>query len=236
MSPARPRPAPSRPALLLALALLVPGLSGCAGAGDVGRALVGLPPRVEDPVATAAPAGNTPEPAAAGGPTVQAGGHLPARPRGPRAPAAPRRPASPSAPEPPGEDPGPRFEPPRPSNAPSPQFRRDCPQGNDGTSNLPSRVTPGTGSLTVTFWNPGARDAVSLQVIAWSASLRAGTQAAPVTVTVAAPAQCREVTATVPGLRRGDRYQVWVEQTNRSPLDGRLRSKVVARTETVTVG
>lgn len=228
--PGRGRRRALAPAAVLAAASVV--LTGCGTARDVLDAAAGAPPRTAEAVVDGAR-----NPAALAVPPTS-GGAVPraaARPvAGPRPPSPPRRPRSPSPPTPPGEDAAPRFEPPRPSNAPSPAYRPACPQDNDGTTSVPSRIRGGAGALTLTFWNPGARDAVRLDVTARAVSLRAGTQPEPPAVTVPAPRECRDVTATVTGLRPG-RYQVWIEMTTRSPLDGRLRTEVVGRTEAVTV-
>jgi hypothetical protein len=145
------------------------------------------------------------------------------------------RPASPSRPQvAPPENPKRRFwaEPaPMPRHTLAPM--RSCPQQRGpGVDVEHLTVTAGVKSATVTWWDLGDPDTTGYAIGAVVMGEAGGVSWTP----VAAPGTCREVTATVRGLKSGTRYQFWLVATNRSNAQDRTYRPSRGQSETVMIG
>ena len=109
-----------------------------------------------------------------------------------------------------------------------------------GSSTAPRRVAPqavpGAGSATVTWLADARAEVLSYRVEAVSQQLVTGAQAAPVSRSVAKPATCTELTATLTGLTPGVAYVFWMEEEVRSPSTGVTRMAHVGTSTPVVIG
>ena len=109
-----------------------------------------------------------------------------------------------------------------------------------GSSTTPRRIAPGAvagpGSATVTWLADSREEVLSYRVSAVSQELVDGEQAGPLPVTVAKPATCSELTATITGLVPGDAYVIWMEEEVRSPSTGVARMVHVGTSAPVVIG
>jgi hypothetical protein len=94
-------------------------------------------------------------------------------------------------------------------------------------------TTAGKGKVTIKWWDLGDPDTLNYQIAAIPIDQNSGTIA---WTTVAAPKTCKEVTATVTGLKSGRRYMFQLVATNISRAQkGRTYRPSRGQTETVTV-
>ncbi|QXG77681.1 fibronectin type III domain-containing protein [Modestobacter sp. L9-4] len=109
-----------------------------------------------------------------------------------------------------------------------------------GSSTTPRRIVPnavaGPGSATVTWLADSREEVLSYRVSAVSQELVGGEQAGPVPVTVARPATCSELSATITGLVPGDAYVIWMEEEVRSRTTGVARMVEVGISAPVVIG
>jgi hypothetical protein len=165
----------------------------------------------------------------------------------PKGPTRPREPAEPARPlvAPPENPHHWQFSGPRPMPHYSLAPPDSCPQPHGLGLNV-ARLTaiPGKKSATVTWWDLGDRDTRSYQI----AIVPVGATGNPVGYTdwsietepvrfmdVAAPKTCKQVSATVPGLRTGDAYRFWLLANNESQVQKRNYRPTRGETETVTI-
>jgi hypothetical protein len=104
----------------------------------------------------------------------------------------------------------------------------------------PKQMTPGAvagvGSATVSWQADNRTEVVGYRVQAVDQVLVTGTQPAPVQQTVAQPAGCIAVTATVGGLTSGDPYVFWLEEQVTDATTGVTRFVQVGTSDPVVIG
>jgi hypothetical protein len=109
-----------------------------------------------------------------------------------------------------------------------------------GSSVAPRRIVPnavaGPGSATVTWLADSREEVLSYRVRAVDQELVEGQQPDPAGQTVAKPATCTELSATITGLVPGDAYVIWMEQEVRSPSTGVTRMEHVGTSDPVVIG
>jgi fibronectin type III domain protein len=97
-------------------------------------------------------------------------------------------------------------------------------------------VQPGAGSATVSWMAGGRAEVQGYRISAVSQLLVSGSQPAPRSVTVASPAGCAPVTATVTGLVPGTPYVFWLEEQTVDPVTTVVRFVQVGTSDAVVIG
>jgi hypothetical protein len=109
-----------------------------------------------------------------------------------------------------------------------------------GGSVAPHRISPGVqpgaGSATVSWMGGGRAEVQGYRISAVSQLLVGGSQPAPRSLTVAAPAGCAPVTATMTGLVPGTPYVFWLEEQTVDPATTVVRFVQVGTSDAVVIG